>query len=301
MTMEGVRSGMAAECTLLAMSEVAGFLLENAVGAVARMIVGVVIAGALGTGVIAAVIALSRKGKWLHIGAPFDPWPGRVSFALWIVVALPAFAIAGGVVGLGFAVQHAVEENRVTERVAHTALRGLVTHVLADEKAKQYVDGNWIKIVDVNAFFEAAPQALDNFTHEGAEAAVRATGIESGFVKLSARVAATVAGWIVKSEAADRLRIITPVLADLKTRDSDSDGRVAVQDVLDSAVRIHLEPRAAHFARELVAGQALAPGAVGFAALFVPLVACTVVRRKRAKSPAPAAPATPAAPAAPAA
>ncbi len=267
------------------MSEVAGFLLENAVGAVARMIVGVIIAGALGTGIIAAVIAMSRKGKWLHVGAPFDPWPGRVSFALWIGVALPAFAIAGGVVGLGFAVQHAVEENRVTERVAHTALRGLVQHVLADEKAKQYVDGNWIKIVDVSAFFEAAPAALDNFTHEGAEAAVKATGIESGFVKLSARVAATVAGFIVKSEAKDRLAIVTPVIADLKTRDVDNDGRVAVQDALDSVVRIHLEPRAAHFARELVAGQAIAPGAAGFGVLVVPLLACTIVRRKRAQKP----------------
>lgn len=265
------------------MSEVAGFLLENAVGAVARMIVGVIIAGALGTGIIAAIVTLSRKGKWLHVGAPFDPWPGRVSFALWIVVALPAFAIAGGVVGLGFAVQHAVEENRVTERVAHTALKGLVTHVLADEKAKQYVSGNTIKIIDVTAFFEAAPQALDNFTHEGAEAAVRATGIESGFIQLSTRVAATIAGFVVKSEAKDRLALVTPVLADLQTRDVDNDGRVTVPDMLDSVVRIHLSPRASHFARELVAGQAVAPGALGFAVLALPLVACTVVRRKRAK------------------
>jgi hypothetical protein len=264
------------------MSQVAGFLLENAVGAVARMIVGVIIAGALGTGIIAAVIALSRKGKWLHVGAPFDPWPGRVSFALWIVVALPAFAIAGGVVGLGFAVQNAVEENRVTERVAHTALRGIVTHLLADEKAKQYVQDSSIKIVDVSAFFEAAPEALDNFTHEGAEAAVRATGIESGFVKLSTRVAATIAGFIVKSEAKDRLQLVTPVIADLKTRDTDNDGRVAVQDALDSVVRIHLEPRASHFARELVAGQAIAPGGVGLGVLLLPLVACTAVRRRRA-------------------
>lgn len=266
------------------MNDVAGFLLDNATAAVARMILGVVVIGALGTAIIGAAVFAARKWKLLHVGAPFDPWPTRLTFALWIVIALPAFAIAGGVVGLGFAVEHAVEKNHVTEKVAHAALQGLLNHVLADVEAKKYVDGNMIKIVDVNAFIERAPDALKSFTHEGAEAAVRATGTDSGAVKMSARVAAAIAGWLVSSEAKDRLELVAPVLADLKAaRDPDGDGRVAVTDVLDSLVRIHLEPRAAHFARELVAGQAIAPLAVAGAALLVPLIACLVIRRKRSR------------------
>lgn len=270
------------------MGEIAVFLLENATAAVARMIVGVVVIGALGTGLIAATVFASRKWGLLKVGAPFDPWPMRLTFALWAVVALPAFAIAGGVVGLGFAVENAVKQNHVTERIAHASLQGLLNHALADGETKKYVDGNLIKIVDVTAFVERAPEALDNFTHEGAEAAVRATGIDNTIVKVSARVAASIAGWIVKSQAKDRLEILAPVLADLKTRDADGDGRVAVSDVLDSLVRIQLEPRAAHFARGLIVGQALVPAGIGMAGLVVPLAICLGVRRKRAaKPPAP--------------
>lgn len=270
------------------MGEIAVFLLENATAAVAHMIVGVVVIGALGSGLIAATVFAARKWGSLKVGAPFDPWPMRLTFALWVLVALPAFAIAGGVVGLGFAVENAVKQNHVTERIAHASLQVLLNHVLADGETKKYVAGNVIKIVDVTAFVERAPEALDNFTHEGAEAAVRAAGTDNTIVKVSARVAASIAGWIAKSQAKDRLEILSPVLADLQTRDADGDGRVAVSDVLDSLLRIQLEPRAAHFARGLVVGQALLPAGVGIAGLVVPLVICFAVRRRRsAKPPAP--------------
>lgn len=280
------------------MTEIAGFLLDNAAAVAGRVLLGTVLAGLVGAVIVVGAIMGSRKGKWLHVGAPFDPWPGRASFALWVIVAVPAFAMAGGVVGLGFAAENVVQQNRVTERIAHGALQGVLTKILEDAQAKQYVDGQSIKINDVAAFVERAPEALASFTHESAEAAVRAAGIESTLVKLSTRVAASIAAWLAKCEASDRLRLVTPVLADLKTRDVDNDGRVALSDVLDSTVRIHLEPRAAHFCREIVAGQAIAPGGIGAAALLVPLAACLVVRRRR-KSAAARAPASPAVPPAP--
>ncbi len=243
------------------------FLLWTGVGTCLGIVIGILIT-------FLAHRLLYRRG-WLDMGFRFDRYYRWLILALWIVLLPCTMALTGLTVGLAFEVRSFVHKEAIVESSGKIAFQTVISLAISTCKnpqlekqqqvaqARAYLENaRPVPLDQVESLALGLPDWLESEACHQVNMRIKAEGEGTGQA-ISRFVIRWTLGWWAHSSVESRMKVIRPVVADLKR--TDDDGLVTSEEIAISICRVHLKPRVERFAFEFVLSHAIP------LLLFIPL------------------------------
>lgn len=217
----------------------------------------------LGIGLTILVWKLLFRRGWLDTGLRIvDPLYSWSVVAIWVVGIPCLMALTGLTVGLAYEVKSFVHKEPIVESSGKIAFQTVISLAISTCKHKQlekseqvararaYLEEDHpVKLEELEELALGAPEWLENEACHQMNARVKAEGEGAG-PAIGRFVIKWTLGWWAKSSVEKRMKVIRPVVADLKA--TDDDGLVTSEEIAVSICRVHLKPQVERFCFEFV-------------------------------------------------